>query len=41
MPLFMEEHNKVEGLTAEAVGGAHQKEVEVQGRHGVGGPGLW
>ena len=35
MPLFMDEHNKVEGLTAEAVAGAHQKDVEVQGKHGV------
>ena len=35
MPLFMDEHNKVEGLTAEAVAGAHEKDVEVQGKHGV------
>ena len=35
MPLFMDEHNKVEGLTAEAVGGAHKKDVEVQNKHGV------
>ena len=35
MPLFMDEHNKVGGLTAEAVAGAHQKDVEVQGKHGV------
>ena len=35
MPLFMDEHRNVEGLTAEAVAGAHQKDLEVQGRHGV------
>jgi hypothetical protein len=35
MPLFMDEHNNVEGLTAEAVAGAHQKDMQVQGQHGV------
>ena len=35
MPLFMDEHNSVEGLTAEAVAGAHQKDLETQARHGV------
>ena len=35
MPLFMDEHNAVEGLTVEAVAGAHQKDLEVQGRYGV------
>ena len=35
MPLFMDEHNKVDGLTAEAVGGAHKKDLEVQNKHGV------
>ena len=35
MPLFMDVHDHVEGLTAEAVAGAHQKDLEVQGRHGV------
>ena len=35
MPLFMDVHNKVEGLTAEAVAGAHQKDLEVQDRHSV------
>jgi hypothetical protein len=35
MPLYMDVHRKVEGLTAEAVAGAHQKDLEVQGRHGV------
>ncbi len=35
MPLFMDEHSSVEGLTAEAVAGAHQKDLETQGKHGV------
>jgi hypothetical protein len=35
MPLFMDEHNNVEGLTAEAVAGAHKRDLEVQGKHGV------
>jgi Protein of unknown function (DUF4242) len=35
MPLFMDEHNSVEGLTAEAVAGAHKKDLETQAQHGV------
>lgn len=35
MPLFMDIHKGVEGLTAEAVAGAHQKDLEVQAKHGV------
>jgi hypothetical protein len=35
MPLFMDVHHKVDGLTAEAVAGAHQRDLEVQGRYGV------
>ena len=35
MPLYMDVHHKVEGLTRDAVAGAHQKDVEVQGKHGV------
>jgi hypothetical protein len=35
MPMFMDEHRKVEGLTAEAVAGAHQRDLEVQGKHDV------
>jgi Protein of unknown function (DUF4242) len=35
MPLFMDVHDKVEGLTAEAVAGAHARDVEVQGAYGV------
>jgi hypothetical protein len=35
MPLFMDHHHKVDGLTAEAVAGAHQRDLEVQAKHGV------
>ena len=35
MPLFMDEHHNVDGLTAEAVAGAHQKDLQVQAKHGV------
>jgi hypothetical protein len=35
MPLFMDVHHKVEGLTAEAVAGAHQKDLETQEQYGV------
>jgi hypothetical protein len=35
MPLFMDVHHKVDGLTAEAVIGAHRKDLEVQEKHGV------
>jgi Protein of unknown function (DUF4242) len=35
MALFMDVHNKVDGLTAEAVSGAHQRDLEVQEKYGV------
>ncbi|MPZ72088.1 MAG: DUF4242 domain-containing protein [Nitriliruptorales bacterium] len=35
MPLFMDVHHKVEGLTAEAVAGAHKKDLETQDKYGV------
>ena len=35
MALFMDVHHKVEGLTAEAVSGAHQRDLEVQQKYGV------
>jgi len=35
MPLYMDVHHKVDGLTAQAVAGAHAKDLEVQGKHGV------
>jgi hypothetical protein len=35
MPLYMDHHHNVEDLTAEAVAGAHQRDLEVQDKHGV------
>jgi hypothetical protein len=35
MPLFMDVHNNVEGLTAEAVADAHKRDLETQDKHGV------
>ena len=35
MPLFMDVHEKVEGLTAEAVAKAHRRDLEVQDEYGV------
>ena len=35
MPLFMDEHNAVEGLTAKAVAEAHQADLATQEKHGV------
>jgi hypothetical protein len=35
MALFMDIHNKVEGLTADAVNGAHKRDLEVQQKYGV------
>jgi hypothetical protein len=35
VPLYMDVHNKVEGLTADAVVGAHKRDLEVQGQYGV------
>ena len=41
MPLFMDVHNNVEGLSAEAAAGAHAKDLEVQGQHGVNYKSYW
>jgi len=35
VPLFMDIHHKVEGLTAEAATAAHQADLDVQARYGV------
>ena len=35
MPLYMDIHHHVEGLTAQAVAGAHQKDLEIQKKYGV------
>ncbi len=35
MPLYIDIHKGVEGLTAEGVAGAHEKDLEVQKKYGV------
>jgi len=35
MPLYLDVHHKVEGLTREAVEQAHQADLAAQGPHGV------
>jgi len=35
MPLYMDIHHKVEGLTADAVMHAHEADVETQAKYGV------
>ena len=35
MPLFMDVHRKVNGLSAQAVADAHRKDLETQGKHNV------
>ena len=35
MPLYMDIHNNVEGLSREKVVEAHMKDIEVQEKHGV------
>jgi hypothetical protein len=35
MPLYMDIHHHVEGLTADAVAGAHARDMEVQEKYGV------
>jgi hypothetical protein len=35
MPLYMDTHHNVEGLTAEAVAAAHTKDLEVQDKYAV------
>jgi hypothetical protein len=35
MPLYLDIHHHVPGLTAEAVKGAHARDVETQKKHGV------
>ena len=35
MPLFMDTHGHIEGLTADAVAGAHAADVKTQAKYGV------
>lgn len=41
MALFMDVHNHVEGLTAEAVNGAHERDPEVQSKYGANYKQYW
>lgn len=41
MPLFMDVHNHVEGLTAEAAEQAHQADLKAQAKHGVNYQRYW
>ena len=40
MPLYLDTHNKIPGLTGEAVAQAHAADLAVQGKHGVKLPAL-
>jgi hypothetical protein len=35
MPLYLDIHHKVDGLTGELVAGLHKRDLEVQGKYGV------
>lgn len=35
MPLFLDIHHKVDGLTSEGIAHAHKKDLEVQEKYGV------
>jgi hypothetical protein len=35
LPLFMDTHHKIDGLTAEAIKGAHEQDLAVQNKYGV------
>jgi hypothetical protein len=35
MPLYMDTHKGVKGISAQAVAEAHKKDLEVQGKYGV------
>ena len=35
MPLYLDVHHKIEGVTGKALNEAHKKDLEVQGKHGV------
>ena len=41
MPLFIDKHKSIPGLTGEAVSGAHARDVEVQGEYGVDYKNYW
>ena len=35
MPLYLDVHNKIDGLTTDAAAEAHRKDLEIQQKHGV------
>jgi len=35
MPLYLDVHNKIDGLTADVAADAHRKDLEIQQKHGV------
>ena len=41
MPLYMDHHKHIEGLTAEAVAEAHRKDLEAQDKHGAKALNYW
>ena len=41
MPLYMDKHNRVEGLTKDAVAQAHAADLKVQGKYGVSYERYW
>jgi hypothetical protein len=41
MPLYMDVHNMEGGVSADDVAGAHAKDVEIQGEHGVNYKSYW
>ena len=41
MPLYLDEHRHMKGVTAAAVAEAHAKDLQVQGKHGVNYRSYW
>jgi len=41
MPLYMDEHKHMKGVTAKAVAEAHEKDLKVQGKYGVNYRSYW
>lgn len=41
MPLYLDEHRNMKGVTAAAVAEAHAKDLKVQGKHGVNYRSYW
>jgi hypothetical protein len=35
MPLYLDVHHRIEGLTADGAAAAHKKDLDVQGKYGV------